>query len=109
MLCMKCGVFTSYCAMFVSLHHYMQLKLPAGGGWGAGGAKQRSASWYFLLFQYEGKAEKLLQADEWQLFREFLGPTVKPTDMAAYISDLSRPGALSAGDPFWISQVLASL
>ncbi|CAL8463393.1 g2927 [Coccomyxa elongata] len=68
-----------------------------GGGWGAGGAKQRSASWYFLLFQYEGVAEKLLQADDWQLFREFMGPTVNPQDMAAYISDLSRPGALTAG------------
>lgn len=50
-------------------------------------------------------AEKLLQADDWQLFREFMGPTVKPQDMAAYIRDLSRPGALSAGDPIFILAV----
>lgn len=69
----------------------------AGGGWGAGGAKQRAASWYFLLFQYRGVAEQLLQAHDWKLFREFMGPDVKAEDMAAYIRDLSRPGALSAG------------
>lgn len=62
-----------------------------------GGAEQRAASWYFLLFQYQGKAEQLLQADGWKLFREFMGPYVGSEDMAAYIRDLSRPGALSAG------------
>ncbi|KAK9917439.1 hypothetical protein WJX75_004381 [Coccomyxa subellipsoidea] len=68
-----------------------------GGMWGVGGAEQRAASWYFLLFQYQGKAEQLLQADGWKLFREFMGPHVGSEDMAAYIRDLSRPGALSAG------------
>ncbi len=68
-----------------------------GGAWGAGGAEQRAASWYFLLFQYQGKAEQLLQADNWQLFREFMGPHVGSEDMATYIGDLFRPGALSAG------------
>jgi hypothetical protein len=69
----------------------------SGGMWGVGGAEQRAASWYFLLFQYQGKVEQLLQADGWKLFREFMGPHVGSEDMAAYIRDLSRPGALSAG------------
>jgi pimeloyl-ACP methyl ester carboxylesterase len=56
--------------------------------------RQREASWYQLLFQFEGIAEELLQRDDWRLFRDWLrndGDTVR------YIEELSRPGALTAG------------
>lgn len=49
-------------------------------------------AWYFFLFEHPF-AEDVLIADDWRLFREWLG------DQAArpYIGDLARPGRLTAG------------
>lgn len=47
-----------------------------GAGVAAGGMKQRAKFWYYLFFQYVGVAEAALQANDWQLFREFLGSGV---------------------------------
>jgi pimeloyl-ACP methyl ester carboxylesterase len=56
--------------------------------------EQRERSWYMLLFQFRGVAEALLQRDDWKLFREWLRGD---GDVERYVSDLSRPGALTAG------------
>jgi pimeloyl-ACP methyl ester carboxylesterase len=56
--------------------------------------EQREKAWYQLLFQFTGAAETLLMRDDWKLFREFARGD---GDLARYISDLSRPGALTAG------------
>jgi pimeloyl-ACP methyl ester carboxylesterase len=54
---------------------------------------QREKAWYKLLFQFEDVAEELLQRDDWALLREWLRGN---GDMEQYLSDLSRPGALTA-------------
>jgi pimeloyl-ACP methyl ester carboxylesterase len=55
--------------------------------------EQRQRSWYMLLFQFEGVAEELLQRDDWKLLREWLSGN---GDVEHYLSDLARPGALTA-------------
>jgi pimeloyl-ACP methyl ester carboxylesterase len=56
--------------------------------------QQREASWYQLLFQFEGIAEELLPRDDWRLLREWLRDD---GDTDRYIEELSQPGALTAG------------
>jgi pimeloyl-ACP methyl ester carboxylesterase len=56
--------------------------------------EQREKSWYMLLFQFAGIAEELVSRNDWKLLREF---TRGDGDVERYISDLSRPGALTAG------------
>ncbi len=58
------------------------------------GMRQREMSWYILLFQYEGLAEETIQADDWKFLRDF---TRDHPECDAWIRDLSRPGALTAG------------
>ena len=55
--------------------------------------RQREMAWYQLFFQFERIAEAWLQHDDWALFRETLRGN---GDVDRYISDLSRPGALTA-------------
>lgn len=50
-------------------------------------------AWYQLFFQFEGIAEAWLQQDDWALLRELLRGN---GDIDRYISDLSRPDALTA-------------
>ena len=54
---------------------------------------QREMTWYYLLFQFAGVAEALLQRDDWRLFREW---TRGDGDTERYVADLSRPSALTA-------------
>jgi pimeloyl-ACP methyl ester carboxylesterase len=54
----------------------------------------REKAWYMLLFQFEGIAEELLSRDDWALFREWLRGAA---DVERYVTDLARPGALTAG------------
>jgi pimeloyl-ACP methyl ester carboxylesterase len=54
----------------------------------------REKAWYQLLFQFEGVAEELLSRDDWSLLREWLRGH---GDLERYVSDLGRPGALTAG------------
>jgi pimeloyl-ACP methyl ester carboxylesterase len=56
--------------------------------------EQREKAWYQLLFQFTGVAEELLRRNEWALFRDWLRGH---GDLERYLSDLSRPGALTAG------------
>lgn len=56
--------------------------------------EDREKAWYQLLFQFPDVAEALLQRDDWKLFREWLR---EDGDIEHYLTDLSRPGALTAG------------
>jgi pimeloyl-ACP methyl ester carboxylesterase len=56
------------------------------------GLAQREKSWYMLLFQFEGIAERWLSDDGYANFRAWS----RHPDAAAAIADLSRPGALTA-------------
>ena len=55
--------------------------------------RQREMSWYMLLFLFEGVAEEALRRDDWALLRAWMRD---PVDIERYVSDLSRPGALTA-------------
>jgi pimeloyl-ACP methyl ester carboxylesterase len=55
--------------------------------------RQREMAWYQLFFQFEEIAEATLAHDDWAALRE-LAAGYKDIDRA--ISDLSRPGALTA-------------
>lgn len=56
--------------------------------------KQMARFWYMLLFQFP-VAEELVQRDDWAFFREWGG--AHNPDLERYITDLSRPGRLTAG------------
>jgi pimeloyl-ACP methyl ester carboxylesterase len=56
--------------------------------------EQRQQAWYQLLFQFTGVAEALLERDDWKLLREWLAGE---GDLEQYLTDLARPGALTAG------------
>ena len=64
---------------------------------GAPGARttieQREKSWYMLFFRQTGTAEQQLMANNWELFREWAR---NPVDIDRWLSNLSRPGALTA-------------
>jgi pimeloyl-ACP methyl ester carboxylesterase len=55
--------------------------------------EQREKAWYQLLFQFPA-AEELLMRNDWELFRQLLRGD---GDVGRYLSDLERPGALTAG------------
>jgi pimeloyl-ACP methyl ester carboxylesterase len=56
------------------------------------GFPQREKSWYMLLFQFEGIAERWLSEDGYANFRAWS----RHPDADTAIADLSRPGALTA-------------
>jgi pimeloyl-ACP methyl ester carboxylesterase len=56
------------------------------------GLDQREKSWYMLLFQFAA-AEQLIVADNWKWLRDF---TRHHSELAHWIKDLERPGALTA-------------
>ncbi|MGH9296482.1 MAG: alpha/beta fold hydrolase [Acidimicrobiales bacterium] len=55
------------------------------------GLPQRQKSWYFLLFQFEGIAERWLSADGWANFREWSSHP----DADGVISELEANGSLT--------------
>lgn len=56
------------------------------------GLEQREKSWYMLLFQFDGVAERWLADDDWANFRAWS----RHPDADDVIADLARPGALTA-------------
>jgi pimeloyl-ACP methyl ester carboxylesterase len=68
--------------------------------------EQREKSWYMLLFQFQGVAEQLLQANDWKLFRDFMR---NEGDMDRYLEDLARPGALTAALNWYRANVAPEL
>jgi len=65
---------------------------PASYGWA--GMPQREKSWYMLLFAFRDIAERVIEQDDWRLFREWVR---NHPEAEQWIGDLRRPGALSAG------------
>jgi len=59
----------------------------------AAGFRQREKSWYMLLFQFEGVAEKWLSDNDWSGLRGWTG---QDQEVDHWIEDLGRPGALTA-------------
>lgn len=59
----------------------------------SGGLRQLKASWYMLLFQFEGIAEEFLSRHDWAMFRRFVGDH---PETVRWIETLSEPGALTA-------------
>jgi pimeloyl-ACP methyl ester carboxylesterase len=55
---------------------------------------QREMSWYLLFFLFPGVAEEALRRDGWALLRSWLR---EEGDIERYVTDLDRPGALTAG------------
>ena len=55
--------------------------------------EQLKASWYGTLIAHSKGVETLFQADDWAFFKKL---TQNNGDLERYISDLSRPGALTA-------------
>lgn len=59
----------------------------------AAGLTQREKSWYMLLFQFEGVAERWLSDGDWANLRDF---GASHADLDQVLADLARPGALTA-------------
>ncbi len=55
--------------------------------------RQREKSWYMLLFQFPGVAERWLSGDDWANFRAWAGHP----DAAGVIADLEANGSLTPG------------
>jgi pimeloyl-ACP methyl ester carboxylesterase len=74
--------------------------------WGSRSTAAREKAWYMLLFQFAGVAEELLTREDWKLLREWTGGS---GDLEAYLADLSRPGALTAGLNWYRANVAPEL
>jgi pimeloyl-ACP methyl ester carboxylesterase len=72
--------------------HLVALSVGHPSAFRAAGLAQREKSWYMLLFQFEGIAERWLSDDDYANFRAW----ARHPDADAVISELSRPGALTA-------------
>jgi pimeloyl-ACP methyl ester carboxylesterase len=72
--------------------HLVALSVGHPSAFGAAGLAQREKSWYVLLFLFEGVAERWLSDDDYANFRTWS----RHPDADAVISELSRPGALTA-------------
>jgi pimeloyl-ACP methyl ester carboxylesterase len=57
------------------------------------GFRQREKSWYMLLFQFPGIAEKWLRADDWAMARRWIGHP----DADAVVAELEASGSLTPG------------
>jgi pimeloyl-ACP methyl ester carboxylesterase len=73
--------------------HLAALSVGHPSSFRAGGFEQNEKSWYMLLFQFEGVAERWLSDDNWANFRAWgLHP-----DADAVIADLEASGSLTPG------------
>jgi pimeloyl-ACP methyl ester carboxylesterase len=72
--------------------HLVALSVGHPSAFGAAGLAQREKSWYMLLFLFEGVAERWLSDDDFANFRAWS----RHPDADGVISELSRPGALTA-------------
>jgi pimeloyl-ACP methyl ester carboxylesterase len=72
--------------------HLVALSVGHPGAFTGAGFPQREKSWYMLLFQFEGIAERWLSDDGWANFRAWS----HHPDADRLTADLERPGALTA-------------
>jgi pimeloyl-ACP methyl ester carboxylesterase len=75
-------------------HSYIPISVGHPIAYASAGLEQKQKGWYALFFQFEGLAEQAVQANDWALYRMLTG---NPVDIDEYISDMSRPGRLTAG------------
>lgn len=68
------------------------------------GLEQQQRSWYMLLFQFEGVAERWLSKDGWAAFREWS----QHPDADGVIADLERDGSLTPGLSWYRANVPAT-
>ena len=73
--------------------HLAVLSVGHPGTFVAPSLEQREKSWYMLYYQFPGVSEQLLRRNSWRLFKQIIGGE---GDHQRYISDLARPGALTA-------------
>ncbi|HEY3943559.1 MAG TPA: alpha/beta fold hydrolase [Acidimicrobiales bacterium] len=73
--------------------HLVTLSVGHPESFGAAGFEQREKSWYMLLFQFEGIAERWLSAHDWANFRSW----ARHPDADAVIRDLQADGSLTPG------------
>ena len=71
------------------VHTLVALSVGHPAAFANGGLRQLKASWYMLLFQFEGIAEEFLSRDDWAMFRRFLG---NHPETERWIGTLSKPG-----------------
>jgi len=60
---------------------------------GSAGFAQREKSWYMLLFQFAGVAERWLSQNDWENFRSWAGHP----DVDGVIADLEKDSSLTPG------------
>jgi pimeloyl-ACP methyl ester carboxylesterase len=75
--------------------HLVAVSVGAPGAAGPPTLEALQKSWYRILFLFDGVAEDLAQRNDWYLMREMLQGGGEDFDV--YISNLSPPGALTAG------------
>jgi pimeloyl-ACP methyl ester carboxylesterase len=73
--------------------HLVAISVGHPGAFGKPTLEALQKGWYRLLFQFEGVAEDLIQADDWYLMRELLQNASR---VEQYKTGLSEPGALTA-------------
>ena len=74
--------------------HLVALSVGYPGAAGTPDLEALQKSWYRILFLHEGKAETVLQQNDWELFRVIFDGAA---DIDSYIEAMSEPGALTAG------------
>ena len=73
--------------------HLVTLSVGHPSSFRAGGFEQHEKSWYMLLFQFEGIAERWLSENDWANFRAW----GRHPDQAAVIADLEATSSLTPG------------
>jgi pimeloyl-ACP methyl ester carboxylesterase len=73
--------------------HLVALSVGHPTSFGAAGFDQKEKSWYMLLFQFEGVAERWLSGDGWAGLRAW----GSHPDVEGVIADLERDGSLTPG------------
>ncbi|MFJ2008509.1 alpha/beta fold hydrolase [Streptomyces chartreusis] len=76
------------------------------------GFEQKQLSWYILWWQFPGVAEAQLPAEDWRWFRDWAyggaSRTADP-DLDRQLTDLERPGALTAGLNWYRANISADV
>lgn len=75
------------------VNRYIALSVGHPNAYALGSLEQKFKGWYILLFQLRGFAEWLLMRRNWAFFRYFAR---FPDETEQWISNLSRPGRLTA-------------
>jgi pimeloyl-ACP methyl ester carboxylesterase len=81
--------------------HLVALSVGHPMAFAGAGFAQREKSWYMLLFQFEGIAERWLTNNDWANFREW----GSHPDTDAVIADLERNGSLTPGLNYYRANV----